>query len=82
MDDEEFQFKCNFCEKSFFNEEILSLHIKSNHESIIEGLKQCDFCEKTYRLKNSLYAHVKMNHSKEKSHECETCAKGFPNEFL
>ena len=58
MDKEKFQFKCDFCEKSFFNEEILGLHIKTIHKSIIEGRKKCQFCDKTYHSKISLYFHV------------------------
>ena len=56
-----FEYKCDFCEKSFFNEEILGLHIKSIHKSIIEGWKKCNYCDKTLS-KNSLYLHVKMTH--------------------
>ena len=77
MEEPNFQFKCGFCEKSFFNEEILDLHIKAIHKAIIEGWKKCDFCDKAYRMKYSLYNHVKMAHSKSKSFECETCTKAF-----
>ena len=75
MDKEKFQFKCDFCKESFFNEEILGLHIKSNHKAIIEGWKKCDFCDKTYHMKYSLHNHVKMTHLKSKSFECETSLK-------
>ena len=71
-----FEYKCDFCEKSFFNEEILGLHIKSIHKSIIEGWKKCNYCDKTLS-KNSLYLHVKMTHENKKHHECETCDKKF-----
>ena len=62
MDEEKFPFKCDFCEKSFFNEEILGLHIKTIHKSIIEGRKKCQFCDKTYHSKISLYFHVSFSH--------------------
>ena len=68
MDEEKFQFKCDFCEKSFFNEQILGLHIKSNHKTIIEGKKKCDFCDKIYS-RTALYEHLKMVHSKEKKEQ-------------
>ena len=77
MEENKFQFKCDFCEKSFFNEEILGLHINSNHKSIIEGWKKCVFCDKTYHSKHSLNQHVRMRHSKAKGYECETCSKVF-----
>ena len=66
MDKEKFQFKCDFCEKSFFNEEILGLHIKSNHKSIIEGWKKCDICERNCSSKDSLQAHLRKTHSNAK----------------
>ena len=59
MDEENFKFMCDFCEKSFFDEQILGLHIKSNHKSIIEGWKKCDFCDKT---KNNLEKHILRIH--------------------
>ena len=31
--------KCDFCDKSFHNEDSLSMHIVSLHKSIIEGQK-------------------------------------------
>ena len=37
MDDADFQFKCEFCEKSFFNEEILGLHIIAHSMSRCPG---------------------------------------------
>ena len=77
MDEEKFQYKCDFCEKSFFNEEILGLHIKSNHKTIIGGCMKCEFCDKKYFLKNSLYVHVKMTHSNANLYECDTCNKKF-----
>ena len=77
MDEGKFSYKCDFCEKSFFNEEILGLHVKSNHKSIIEGMKKCDFCDKTYPSKKSLDKHVQMRHKNTKSYECETCTKKF-----
>ena len=51
MEENKVEFKCDFCEKSFFNEEILGLHVKSIHKSIIEGWTKCNYCDKTYRLK-------------------------------
>ena len=76
MNEEELHFKCDFCENSFFNEQILILHIKSNHKSIIQGWMKCDFCDKTY-LTSSLSVHVKMIHSNAENHLCEICNKVF-----
>ena len=77
MDEEKFQFKCDFCEKSFFNEEILGMHIKSIHKSIIKGWKKCDLCENTFSNGHSLREHLKKTHFNTQIFECETCEKGF-----
>ena len=82
MDQEKLLWKCDFCEKSFFDEQILGLHIKSNHKSIIEGRKKCDLCDRTYRSKDSLLELVRMRHSREKSYECKTCTKKFLKKIL
>ena len=79
MDKPKFQFKCDFREKSFFNEEILGFHIKSNHKLNSKREKKCEFCDKTYLSKKSLNAHVKIIHSNSKIYECETCTKVFLN---
>ena len=81
MEEHNFQFKCDFCEKSFFNEEILGLHIKSVHKSIIEGWKKCNYCDKTFHSKNSHNIHVKRTHKNKRCHECETCNKGFVTKY-
>ena len=81
MEEHKFQFKCDSCEKSFFNEEILGLHIKSNHKSIIEGWNECKYCDKKYRLKNSLYLHMIMIHENKRNHQCETCSKEFVEKY-
>ena len=80
MDKEKLLWKCDFCEKSFFNDQILGLHVKSNHKPIIEGWKKCEFCDKTYQSKKSLYQHVNVTHSKKINYECEICNKVFLNE--
>ena len=60
--DENQILKCDFCDECFYKEEILSTHVLSIHESIIEGKMKCEFCDKTLSSKNSLYEHVKMRH--------------------
>ena len=81
MEEHKFQFKCDSCEKSFFNEEILGLHIKSNHKSIIEGWKKCDLCDKTFHSKKAPNHHVKTTYESKTNLECVTCNKGFCNKY-
>ena len=66
MEEDNFQLKCDFCEKSFFDDQTLGLHIQSNHKSIMEGKKKCDFCDKTYSI-----------HEDIKAFECDSCGKSF-----
>ena len=81
MDEEDFQFLCDVCEKSFFNGQILGLHIESNHKSIVEGKKKCEFCDQSYS-RNSFYEHVKTKHLNTKSFECELCSTRFYKKYL
>ena len=62
MDKKNLIFKCDFCEKSFFNEQILGLHIKTVHSSIITGLKKCEVCQNTLSNVYSLREHLKTIH--------------------
>ena len=51
-------FKCDKCEKSFFNDEILALHQEAVHKNVSKLQKendlQCEYCDKSYKHKRSL----------------------------
>ena len=64
MNKEKLLHKCDFCEKSFFNEEILGMHIESIHKSIIKGFKKCNICESSFACRISLLKHINTIHIK------------------
>ena len=70
--------KCDFCEKSFSDENVLGLHLKSIHKSIIEGRKKCEFCDETFsnRSTKDLKNHVISIHE-EKKFNCDDCNQSF-----
>ena len=80
MDQEKIHFKCDICEKSFFNEQILGLHTKSNHKPNINTKNRCNLCENTFSCQGSLKTHVEMIHTEKKVFECEICDATFPHQ--
>ena len=58
MDKEKLLHKYDFCEKLFFNEDILGIHIESVHKSIIKGFKKCNICESSFACRISLLKHI------------------------
>ena len=85
--------KCDFCIKSFPDEETLSTHILSIHKSIVEGQKspfcdipikgnsKCDICDKLFSCERGLYRHQKRIHEKRK-YPCNFCGKTFTQKKL
>ena len=68
--------KCKHCEKSFFNNTILSLHQTKIIVSSDKNYK-CAKCEKNYNSNNELESHVSAVHDKSKNFVCATCNKAF-----
>ena len=58
LSETDFNHKCNFCEKTFFNKTILELHMKSVHDK-----KKCDFCGEEFASDKILYTHVYNHHN-------------------
>ena len=92
-----FTHKCDFCEKTFFDEQLLSLHIKSDHYSIIMGQKrpfndqrEGEVFEQIFQNEKILRNHVKLHpqeidnndHSLMKNYKCRICNKGFTNMIM
>ena len=75
--------KCNHCEKSFFDNQILSLHIKSVHQipkkvSRSKNRKSiCNKCERICSSPNALKRHMIVVHEKSKDFVCNPCNKSF-----
>ena len=64
--------KCNHCEKSFFDDLVLLLHIKSVHEipqqvsSNKNSKSMCNKCERNYSSTYALKRHMTAVHEKSK----------------
>ncbi|CAG9134283.1 unnamed protein product [Plutella xylostella] len=66
-------YKCDYCLKSFPNEDSLKLH-KEAHNS--EKKHKCPMCEKAFNMLSTLRDHIRV-HTGEKPYLCPTCGKGF-----
>ena len=68
-------FKCDSCEKSFAQSGGLKKHIKTTHEGHKDFI--CDSCGKSFTLPQSLKKHIHIVHEGRKDHCCESCGKAF-----
>ena len=74
-EDKKKDFKCDICDKSFSQEAIMNIHMKSVHG----GLKafKCKICEKGFSLKTDMNRHISSVHEGKKPFICMICDKGF-----
>ena len=60
--------KCNFCEKSFENEEEYKYHIQVHHrehstwDNTYEENIKCNYCEKSFEFEDELEYHMNVHH--------------------
>ena len=73
--------QCHFCEKFFFDENILSLHVKALHQQGDEKLFSCETCEKSFKTKKYLHNHKRIVHEKNRNAICDTCGHSFPTKY-
>ncbi|XP_063697479.1 zinc finger protein 99-like [Culicoides brevitarsis] len=73
MDDEEKQFQCSVCQKTF-----VSIYRLKDHEvtHLEERKFRCLFCEKGFKRKADLKIHTR-HHTGEKPYECEICKQRY-----
>ncbi|XP_022819006.1 zinc finger protein 287-like isoform X1 [Spodoptera litura] len=64
---------CNLCEKSFFDNHSLKLHMTTHSD--LRKFK-CDLCGKRFRWENNLKDHVRI-HTGDKRFTCPVCGKDF-----
>ncbi|KAF9812378.1 hypothetical protein SFRURICE_005489 [Spodoptera frugiperda] len=64
---------CNLCEKRFFDNHSLKLHLKTHSD--VRKFK-CDLCGRQFRWENNLKDHVRI-HTGEKRFACPVCGKDF-----
>ena len=75
------KLECDFCDKSFSDEDCLSIHIVSLHKSIIEGQKTPYFDTSDSTMKSSngnIDAHPKIDREQ---FQCDLCGKEFTRSF-
>ena len=90
-----FTAKCKYCEKSFFNDQILSLHMKSVHQLVKNVLKvkshkikfsaKCQHCEKSLFNDEILTLHVKSVHqgqTNNKTFRCDKCERNYSSKRI
>lgn len=75
-----FNTKCGICQKLFFNEVGLSMHMKSVH--IISDGYECDICWKRVKTKNGLHIHKRYAHDETGiwKFKCKSCKASFMQE--
>jgi len=70
----EFNFRCNLCNVTFSDEEMLARHMKSKHTA---KTNICKDCGKAYSTKGSLAQHVHHYHRHPNAYSCKVCGKTF-----
>ena len=67
--------ECDSCEKTFFEENHLKIHIRTVHTKIKNY--KCNYCEKTFKNKGNLSAHETVHNYKTNEHKCPQCDAKF-----
>ena len=72
------KWKCGQCEKSFFFERNLKLHIDRIHTHFpFFSTFNCNQCEKSFKVKGNLTRHQKEQHGDGETFSCPSCGKSF-----
>ncbi|KAM3957587.1 uncharacterized protein ACR2FA_008289 [Aphomia sociella] len=74
----EAQYKCNVCNKSYILKSLLMYHIKKNH--LMERNCQCNVCGFRFFSKKALKAHM-IKHTGERIYACEVCHKSYARKY-
>lgn len=70
------RFKCEKCEKVFFNKSVLKKHVEKIHEGKVFTY-QCLICQEIFTSEKSMRSHNRYDHEGKKLDECPTCKKKF-----
>ena len=73
--EEQSNYKCISCGKSFTQLGSLKIHIKIVHEG--QKGHKCEFCDRSFKMARHLKAHIKAIHDGCKDHNCNICSKSF-----
>lgn len=74
----EAQYKCNVCSKSYILKSLLMYHIKKSH--LMERNCQCTECGYRFFSKKALKAHM-VKHTGERIYSCEVCHKSYARKY-
>ena len=66
-------FKCDVCETSFKDYDILKTHKKDNHERKMISKFNCTYCDKSFVNTSLLESHIKEKHDQECQWLCDGC---------
>ena len=69
-------FKCEECEKTFYNKGRLGAHRQRYH---VEILLNCEYCQKEFTRKDNVKTNIRMNHETNFGVTCLKCRKAFKN---
>ena len=68
-------FKCDLCNRSYYDENKLTQHKVAAHKNKTNF--KCKICNLNFSCNTSLYNHVKRVHKQIKKHVCAVCNKRF-----
>jgi len=71
-------FQCEYCDKSFFSKQSLSVHESAKHTK--KDFKHCEICGKSFSTQRVLASHMKQKHKVENRFQCKLCRKYFLTE--
>ena len=64
---------CKLCDKVFFRNDSLDLHVRKVHN----GPPECIICSKTFAREDALTRHIRVVHEKDPALICNICSKNF-----
>ena len=62
---------CDICNKSFVQNRVLEMHMKTVHENLTSY--KCASCDKIFKQKGNLKRHLKTVHENIKPFKCDAC---------
>ncbi|XP_045456926.1 zinc finger protein 26-like [Melitaea cinxia] len=68
---------CEICGAHYFEERMLTAHMKSHQESDMRSAFSCKLCAKSFKAKYNLKIHVARLHTKESAYLCVACDASF-----
>ena len=77
MHDNQRDYKCDSCGKSFNFAHTLKQHVKIVHEGLERQRFKCDLCSKSFHTEQYLRDHKAVSHEGRRDYKCEFCGKSY-----